>query len=156
MILYLARHGDAAHAEPSLPSTLTPKGIAEVNLVAQHLFKKRIKITELWNSPKDRAVQTANIYAQSFNIPVSSREVKTSFSPGGDAEIAYHEIMAAKTEALFIVSHLPLLEELASLLVPGSDHYPHAAFPTAAVCCFERKADWELLWCVNPASLTEK
>jgi phosphohistidine phosphatase len=156
MILYLARHGDAAHPGPNLPSVLTPQGKEDVLLVAERLAGMKVKPAHLWHSPKDRAVQTASLYAGVLRVPAANIQELKSISPGGDPGSVHHEIMAAELPSLFLVSHLPLLEELASLLVTGSDHVPHVAFPTGSVSCFEYKKNWKWLWSVNPASLKGK
>ena len=156
MLLYLARHGDAAHPAAGKPSILTSKGQAEVALVASHLAEQELKIAHLWHSPRDRAVQTAAIYADLLKVPKTAIEAKKSLGPDGDAEALYQEIVDAKLENLFVVTHLPLLEEFVSLLVTGSDHLPHVAFSTGSVVCFEYKEIWKWLWSVNPASLKNK
>ena len=151
MILYLLRHGEASHSDPGKPSSLTPKGKADVTRLAEHFVKKHWKIDALWHSPKTRAIQTAGIFREALEIPGKNAEEKNSLSPEGDIQEIYREILAQKSERLLLVSHLPFLPSLASLLTESPS--PPFSFPTSGMAAFEADKTFKLLWTLDPLSL---
>src|ERR1039457_3460314 len=108
MMIYLSRHGAASHSGPDQPSSLTPKGKAEVIRMAEHLIQKKgLKVSSIWHSPKTRAVQTAEIYWKAFGNLDIPLEEKLNLSPDGDLDQIYQDIHNYKTGNLLLVSHLP-------------------------------------------------
>jgi phosphohistidine phosphatase SixA len=154
MMLYLSRHGEASHAGPGAPSSLTPKGLSDVTRMAEVLAqKKKIKITALWHSPLTRAVQTGEIYRQTFGISVDLAVEKQTLAPDGDFNQTYQELINWKGGDLLIVSHLPFLPNLAALLEEGSGNSSSFSFPTAGVAAFELKNPFKFLWALDPAGI---
>jgi phosphohistidine phosphatase len=153
MFVYLLRHGIAAQTSPDGPRALTEKGQAEVALVAEHFKKKGLKVTQVWHSPKTRAIQTAQVFLKVVGekgIPV---EEKKQLKPEGDDQEILEEINQLKEGSLLLVTHMPFVAGLASLLAEDS---PNAqfAFPTAGLAAFERKNQrWKWLWSWDPSEL---
>src|SRR5581483_2325545 len=137
MNLYLLRHGKAARNDPNEPRALTPKGKAEVALISEHFKKHHYSIDTLWHSPNTRAFQTAEIFLKINNGTGIVREEKKELKPEGDTREILGEIDRSSAKGLLLVTHLPFVEELASLLAADS---PDAkiAFPTAGMAAFER------------------
>ena len=152
MILYLARHGQAQAPSPDQPSLLTGKGQKDVTKMAYGLKKEGICPTLLWHSPKERAVQTAEIYMQILGIPPGAREEKKKLKPDDEPEEMLEEILGKKAESLMIVGHLPFLDKLAFLLLKEMHQTQALSFSTSSVACFKRGSDdvWELIWMKNP------
>lgn len=153
MKLYLARHGQAARSASEAPSSLTAQGKTQTQLVAQELRKRNLGIQQIWHSPKTRASQTAEIYQSTLKINPAHFISKETLSIDGDIDALYQEILNTKVKNLLLVSHQPLLEELSSLLVAGSDHLPHIAFPTSGIVAFKYDARWKWLWSLKPSEL---
>ena len=153
MKLFLLRHGNASHQESSPQPTLTPRGRKEVTLVAGHFKKEKIILNSIWHSPKTRALQTAEIIRQfqpDKNLPL---EEKKGLEPEGSAAGMADEIMDFGMDALLVVSHLPLIVDLAYLFAADTPH-PNIAFPTAGVAAFEGKGKtWKWLWSLDPSGL---
>jgi phosphohistidine phosphatase len=153
MNLYLLRHGKAARLDPNQPRSLTTRGKAEVTLVAEHFKKQLLQINNLWHSPKTRAIQTAEIFLEINGKSDTKVEEKKELRPEGAAREIFEEINLHQSGSLIVVTHLPFVEELASILAADT---PHAkiAFPTAGVAAFERKGkNWKWLWSLDPSTL---
>ena len=152
MLLYLLRHGEASHPSPDKPSSLTPKGQSDVAHLAEHLTqKKKLKIDQIWHSPKTRAIQTAEIIwkaLENTSLPLVQKE---DLSPDGDAEQVHRDILSLKGGNLLIVSHLPFLPDLAGLLL--EDERQTIAFPTAGMAALERGKVFKLLWTIDPSTI---
>ncbi len=152
-MLYLLRHGKAARQDPEGPRSLTDRGREEVRRVAEYFKKKGLKVQTLWHSPKTRAVETAEIFMEvTGKTGVKVRENK-GLRPEGDAQGALEELDAYKGESLMLVSHLPFVGELASLLACGSCD-ADITFPTGGLAAFERTGKtWKWLWSLDPSTL---
>jgi phosphohistidine phosphatase SixA len=154
MTLYLLRHGKAARQDPDGPRSLTPKGREDVARVAGRFKKAGLTLQNLWHSPKTRAIQTAEIFLKTLGNKQIQVEEKKQLKPEGDVRDIYDEINLNKEgESLLIVSHLPFIDELGSLLAQDS---PEAVitFPTSGLVAFEKKnKTWRWLWSWDPQSL---
>jgi phosphohistidine phosphatase len=151
MFLYLARHGEATHSSPEKPSVLTPRGQADVTKMAECLWKRKIKVNAIWHSPAVRAAQTADIYSNILGVQVN--EEKKELSPDGDVEQIYNEIIEQKIPALLLVSHIPFLPDLASMLLADPVSPQALSFVTSSMVAFEYTKTWQLLWTMEPATL---
>lgn len=153
MNLYLFRHGKAARQDPDGPSILTPKGSEEVSKVAGYFKKRGLKIQTLWHSPKERAVQTAEIFLGILGGQGILVEEKKFLEPDGDAQDVLQQVNNHISGDLLIVSHLPLIGELGALLAVDSTG-ADTAFPTAGMAAFVKKNNiWQWLWSVGPDSI---
>lgn len=153
MIVYLLRHGRAAQSSPDGPRALTEKGRAEVALVAEHFKKKGLSLTRVWHSPKTRALQTAEVFLKVVGEKGIGVEDKKQLKPEGDDREILDEINQLKEGSLLIVTHMPFVSGLASLMAEDS---PNAqfTFPTAGLAAFEKKNQtWKWLWSWDPADL---
>jgi phosphohistidine phosphatase len=152
MILYLMRHGKAARPDPDAPRSLTPGGREQVAQMAARFRRWKPRLDALWHSPKTRAVQTAEILLEALGKPVP-REEKKGLKPEGDAREMLEEVEGFKGGSLMLVSHLPFLDELASLL-EGPGQKPCPSFPTAGMAAFEGQGGkWKRLWVLDPKSI---
>ena len=153
MHLFLFRHGSASSSEPGQQPSLTPKGRKEVTLVAQHFLKKKIKLSEIWHSPKARALQSAEIFKEVHGDPSLPMEEWRGLEPEGEVGLMALQIREAKTDSLLVVSHLPLIVDLAYHFAEKSTN-PNISFPTAGVAAFEGQGEnWKWLWSLDPSTL---
>ncbi|GAB4297231.1 MAG: histidine phosphatase family protein [Ignavibacteriaceae bacterium] len=125
MNIYLIRHAEAEKLNPGLKDrqrALTQQGIEELksSLILMHNYVSKIDI--IFTSPYLRAVQTAEIIAESFKVKEKTVADK-SVSPGFDSE-SLIELTAGYTfkEAAF-VGHQPDIGDILSELI--SDCYPN-------------------------------
>jgi phosphohistidine phosphatase SixA len=144
------------------------------------LKKKGVYPDCLWHSPKTRAQQTAQIFLNILGATDTSIEEKPELSPNGDVEQIYQELLNENKNALFVISHLPFLDKLTSLLLSGSNPdrpsldsnqtqegqpgkpYSHLnvvmetrlpSFPTSSVAAFElTRGNGKFLWAFSPES----
>ncbi len=154
MVVYLLRHGKAGRSDPDKPLALTSQGKAEVTALAEHFKRNRFKVDTLWHSPKTRAVQTTQILLKVLEDESIAVEEKAGLIPDGDAQDIYREISGQREKNLLVVTHLPLIEELAALFSADSPQNLPFSFPTAGVAAFERKNGiWKRLWALDPDKL---
>ena len=153
MELYLLRHGPASQTSPDASRTLTPHGKTEVGSIGAHFKKNKLKIAEVWHSPKTRAVETASVFLATSGNSGAGREEKKALKPDGDAEEILRDLASFKGPSLLLVTHLPFVAELAHKLDPDGDG-AQMTFPTAGLAAFERKGSgWKWLWSIDPSSL---
>jgi len=121
--------------------------------VAQYLLKKKISLTHIWHSPKVRAFQSAEIFRQIQGTPSLPMEEIKGLEPEGDAGRTAGLIRAAKAASLLVVSHLPVIVDLAYQFTDPSVN-PNIAFPTAGLAAFEGQGEnWKWLWSLDPSTL---
>jgi phosphohistidine phosphatase len=116
--IYLMQHGEALPAELDPSRSLSDVGRRSVEAVSRHAAACGVRIDRIVHSGKLRAVESALILATALGCAdVGHVE---GLSPGADVEAAMAALIdPAGVGSLAIVSHLPFLDRLASLLVTG-------------------------------------
>lgn len=149
MKLYLVRHGQP-NAETIDPQKgLSPTGQQEIEILAAILKSRDVIVKEIWHSDKNRARQTAGILTNGVKSENGLVE-KKGFAPTDRIEPAVGKILAFR-ENLMIVSHLPFLAHLASLLLSGDEHRLAMNFDTGAMACLDyAHGRWTLEWFAYP------
>ena len=122
--LILARHAKTeplSDAGTDFERKLKKRGITDAGLVAELII----------SSPARRAMQTARIYAEAFNIPEDDIVVARILYDGDTTErmIAAIAELARDTSTLMVVGHNPDMARLSMLL--SSQEFYH--YPTSAV-----------------------
>lgn len=112
------RHGQAAYS--GLDRVLTLHGIKETELTAVKLASK-LKITKIYASPKTRAQQTAETVLGKLRGLRPQLEQMASLTPAGDAALSISSVLseARAEDNILLISHIPLVEELALYLCPA-------------------------------------
>jgi phosphohistidine phosphatase len=153
LLLYLLRHGKASRPDPDGPRSLTAGGREEIAKVAGYFKKKGLKLQTLWHSPKTRAIQTSEIFLEVIGEDGVKVKEKRELKPDGDSREVYEELNDVQVESLMLVSHLPFIGELGSLLATDSSG-ADITFPTGGLVAFERKGKtWKWLWSLDPSTL---
>ncbi len=135
MRIYLVRHGDAVPEEDAGSDRdrwLSPKGREGARVLGRLLRDQRVEPDVILSSPLPRAVQTAELLAQSLDyigIVTSLRCLEPSAQP----RVAATEIMA-RGAAVIVVSHEPAISSLGAYLL-GRPAFPQ--FRTAQCCAIE-------------------
>ncbi|MCX4024876.1 phosphohistidine phosphatase SixA [Endozoicomonas sp. SM1973] len=143
MQLLIMRHGDAAMTIPDAARVLTQQGVQQVQQQANQLLQEQLIPDQIIASPLQRAQQTAELVAQAIAPAV---KVKTlgSLTPNDSPQTALQALddkansgeVSLDTGCILVVSHLPLVAVLTSLLVEG--HQQRAfTFMTADVVVLE-------------------
>lgn len=136
MEVYILRHGDAVDRVTGgyahdADRPLTEAGRAEVLAVASGLRRLGLTLDLLLTSPLVRAVQTAEIIAETLTV-ARGPVVTPALAPGGDLAAV---LAAARPggQRVMVVGHMPSLGELASWLTWGD---PALVVPlrTAGLC----------------------
>jgi phosphohistidine phosphatase len=148
MKIYLMRHGDAATG-PSGEPELTARGIEQATAIADWCGSQGIEFGGISHSSKLRARQTAEI--MHVRVPAANGvEERSGLKPDDDpfAVAAFLESCDAPT---LIVSHLPILDNVAGLLAENDVRRVVVGFATAQIACFSRNGEsWTLDWTRRP------
>jgi len=150
MKLYLIQHGISLPEEKDPEKPLSPEGKEETQRTAEFLKKKNIKVDAVWHSPKLRAMQTAQIVANS--IFSSETKERNDLNPLDSVENFPQEIKSLDKN-LMIIGHLPFLQKLASLLLSGSETNQYIYFKNSGVVCLEYTDTWKIAWMITPVLL---
>jgi phosphohistidine phosphatase len=150
MRLYLVQHGTAIAQEQDPQRPLAREGRQEIRKVARFLKPMGLTVDRVWHSGKARAWQTAQLYAEIL-IVRQELTARAGLNPNDDVA-PLREELAAATENIMLVGHLPFLSKLAALLLTGRESPPVIAFRNAGVVCLARTEDnrWEVEWIVTP------
>ena len=150
MKLYLVQHGLSLPEEVDPEKSLSPEGEAESRNIASFLKEKNIRVDQVWHSSKKRAVQTAQIMAESLSSPeTQERKGLNPMDPVGD----FPGEIESLNKDLMIVGHLPFVQKLASLLLSGTEDKDLVSVRNSGVICLEHTDSWKVLWTVTPELL---
>jgi len=150
MRLYLMRHGKAGLNPVDEQRPLAERGIADVQMVAQHLADTGVSVSRVYHSTLVRAQQTAELMGRALN-PVHAPEQRLGIEPWGDVK-AFAALANSWDEDTLVCGHEPFMGQ-AALAFQGDDPI-YIQVKTATVMAFERTdAGWNLAWVVNPGRL---
>ncbi|WP_100640629.1 phosphohistidine phosphatase SixA [Marinobacter salexigens] len=116
MHLLIMRHGEAGWHSLDQDRTLTEAGRQQVAQCATEIAKSPWRPEKIWTSPYVRARQTAAIVSEILNCPV---EEKSFITPEDDPGLCLNALLENKHSPLMLVSHMPLVGALSTLLVDG-------------------------------------
>lgn len=114
MQLLIMRHGEAGWHTLDQERELTESGRLGVAEVAAQMAESPWRPRLVWSSPYVRARQTAAIVSEILNCPV---EEKMFITPDDDPGECLDALIDQHESPLLIVSHMPLVGSLATLLV---------------------------------------
>jgi len=122
MDLWLVRHGDAVseRQDPSRP--LTPEGARAVSEIVESLAGKTGSFDLVAASGKQRAIQTAAIWAESAGYPAGKIAETAALAPNATPEafLAFLE-GCEEGERLLCVGHLPSIAAIASFFLSSGE-----------------------------------
>jgi len=145
---YLVRHGTAAPGPDDRARPLTPKGRAEVEVMAHALRARGAQVAEIRHSGLARARETAEILARAL-APRRGVHAATGLTPDDDPDILRAELELA-TEPLMVVGHLPHLARLVAALVGAALTEPIHFPPGTAMALRRGPGGWALEVVVPP------
>jgi phosphohistidine phosphatase len=135
MRIYLVRHGDAVPEEDAGSDRdrwLSARGREHVRVLGRLLREQHVEPDAILSSPLPRAVQTAELLAQSLDylgVVTSLRCLEPSAQP----RVAASEVLA-RGPTVIVVSHEPAISSLGSYLM-SRPSFPQ--FRTAQCCAIE-------------------
>jgi phosphohistidine phosphatase len=116
MYLLIMRHGEAGWHTQDQQRSLTESGRLASAAVAKQIAVSPWRPEYIWCSPLVRARQTAAIISELINCPV---EEKTFITPDDDPGECLDRLIMASQDNLMLVSHMPFVGALSTLLVDG-------------------------------------
>ncbi|GEN27595.1 phosphohistidine phosphatase SixA [Halovibrio variabilis] len=145
----IMRHGEAAPGAPDAARRLTSHGEQEAEKMARWLVKRvvdgELAMPRLYASPYVRAQQTARQLCDALGC---SLETLAMITPDDSPNAVSDWLLEQPDGApIMLVSHMPLVGDLAGLLVEGSPAQG-IGFPTAAIAELEAE-----VWAAGCAQL---
>ncbi|WP_372965109.1 phosphohistidine phosphatase SixA [Marinobacter sp.] len=116
MELIIMRHGEADWHSLDHERELTESGRKAVAKVAEQIAQSSSRPSLIWCSPLVRAQQTAAIVADILGCPV---EEKPFITPDDDPGHCFDALLENHESPLMLVSHMPLVGTLTTLLTEG-------------------------------------
>jgi phosphohistidine phosphatase len=151
MRLYLTRHGDALPKEQDPNRPLSEAGRKQVSHVGDLLEQIGAGVDRMIHSGKPRALQTAEILAQSV-MWEPELESADDMNPNDPVEPWVDRLSDLAADTM-LVGHLPFLAKLVSRLVTGAEGTALVSFRSGAVVCLERSEEgiWQIAAVVPPS-----
>ena len=164
MELYIVRH---ALAEPlskhngfsDEKRVLTDEGRKRLIEVVKGLRKLGVEPDLILTSPLARALQTAEVMAESLGMNRNTVQQTTALSPGAMVEQLFAEIKSQDgMESIALVGHQPDLGKLISTIINSGESDMSVQLKKAGVCCINVTETvpalrGELLWLLAPKQL---
>jgi len=160
MKLYLVQHAKAASEQADPQRSLIEEGRRDIRKIAAFIKPLNLCVDYLWHSRKTRAVQTAELLAEAIRIN-KAKTARDGLGPNDDVTSLRDELISAKLDVM-IVSHLPFVSKLASLLLVGCESANTVAFRQGGIVCLSRSPygvprtemdEWQIDWMVIPEIL---
>ncbi len=153
--IYLIQHAQSKLEQEDPTGPLTDEGRRMMEKVAAFSSKLRLDLDRIYHSGKLRAQQTAEILAR--HLQAAGRvQTQAGLGPLDDVQVARIWLAREAQEgrmAIAIVSHLPFLDKLASLLVAGNESAGVVAFQNAGIVKLipkQQGGEYRVLWAFTP------
>ena len=152
MELYLVQHGQAKSEVEDPERPLTDLGREEVERVGAFAARAGVKVRQIRHSGKRRAEETALILGRHLSAPDGAVGV-AGLAPKDDPRPVARGLRS-ETQPLMLVSHLPLLDRLAGLLIAGDAERSVVQFRQGGMVCLTAEGTrWAVAWAVTPECL---
>jgi len=150
MALYLVQHGKSLSKEVDPQQGISEEGRADVDRIAAVARNYGIRVAEISHSGKQRALQTAEIFASAFDIP-EKVTTRSGLKPLDDV-VAFAATLNTRDD-LMLVGHLPFMEKMTSHLITGDANKTVFKFQNGGIVCLEQSIDdrsWYIKWTLMP------
>jgi phosphohistidine phosphatase len=150
MTVYLMQHGTPVSKEKDPERPLSDQGRQDVESSAEFLYKRGIRVQEVFHSGKRRAMETAEIMSARLNPGTKPKAMKGLSPLDNVREIA--DKINKEGGDLLIAGHLPHLSKLTSLLVTGNESIPVVGFQQGGIVCLKQNEEdgWIVAWMLVP------
>jgi phosphohistidine phosphatase len=153
MKLYLIQHAKAVSEDENPERPLSEQGRRDIQKVADFIKSLNLSVDYLWHSTKTRAIQTAEVLADVVKVNKDKIE-RDGLAPNDDVTAIKDELVSAQQDTM-IVSHLPFVSKLASLLLTGRESAGIVAFRQGGIVALNSSEPnhWQIEWMVTPELL---
>lgn len=151
MALYLVQHGRNLPKDQDPDQSLSPEGRDETQLIARAAAKLRLPLGLIQYSPKTRAKQTAEIFADQLG-PDQGIQEREGIKALDDVVPVAEELR--RVGDLMLVGHQPFMGRLATYLTAGYQEPAIIAFQNGGIVCLdleEGSGSWYILWTLLPS-----
>jgi phosphohistidine phosphatase len=156
MKVFLIRHAEAVDLETGIVSSdayrfLTPKGRKTSRNVFRKLKEELANPGIIFTSPLIRAVQTAEILANTVKFENELEVVNELALAGSGREVLNLVKKNTAFDSVVLVGHEPMMGMIVHSVSDRKD--PSFSFKKSGVCClgYDKKNDkWEFIWYYNP------
>lgn len=147
--LYLMRHAHALSVQESTIRPLSEQGIQSAHKIAQFLQQNAIAINTIFHSNVERAIQTANIVAETLKLEHTLTYLPF-LDPESNVELLGSMIGQLGPNAL-LIGHLPNLELLSNFLLTYDYQHPTISYQPGAIAAFNLSDNTCILdWFIQP------
>jgi phosphohistidine phosphatase len=119
-VVVLVRHGDALSKEEDTRRPLSTAGREHVEMVADLVAGLSLELDEVRHSGKERARETAEIFAARVGIAPERIREASGLKPKDDVEVVA-DGLENEGRSVALVGHLPFMGLLASRLLSGDE-----------------------------------
>lgn len=152
MRLYLVRHCDAVHPVEHPERPLSADGREQARTLAAWCARSGVRVDEIVHSGVLRAAETADALAAALR-PERGVRAEPGLRPGDSARHAVDHLRFGEGSRI-VVTHLPIVAHMASLLLTGTERGEPLVFRTGSAAALEGEGEhWSLEWLVHPALL---
>ena len=145
------QHGEAEPEAVNPERPLSEKGRRDIRLVAMHMHNANIRLGHIFHSGKMRAQQSARLIAET--IPPGLEPIQTEgLKPNDDPAEIIGDIESMQQDIL-VVSHMPFVSRLCSLLLTGNTETAYASVPGTLICLEYSDSRWRLAYMLRPEFL---
>lgn len=155
MTLYLVQHGRNLPKDQDPDQPLSPQGREETNRIARTAAKLDLSLGLIQHSPKTRARQTAEIFAEQLGPEQGLRE-REDIKALDDVIPVAGELGQARD--LMLVGHQPFMGRLATYLATGYQEPAVIAFQNGGIVCLDLDAEsgsWYIRWTLLPSVIPQ-
>jgi phosphohistidine phosphatase len=138
--LFLVRHAKAVARGPAINDikrSLVQQGRADARILAKLMKSKGVRPDALYSSPANRALETAQVFAEALKQPVQSIVLDDAiYDEGAEGLFSLVRKFNDRHNSVMIFGHNPSLTDFAAFLVKGFDKN----IPKSGAVCISFKA----------------
>ena len=142
MALYLIQHGKSLPKDKDPDQGLSAEGIEETERMAKLAGDDGCAVSQIRQSLKTRASQTAEIFGGALNPKQGIQEV-SGIKPLDD--VAAYAANIDPAEDVMLVGHLPFMERMTAFLITGSIDKPVFKFQNSGIVCLDKDPEAQAL-----------
>ena len=151
MNLYILQHGEAESKDINPERPLSEQGIRDIRLLAMHMLNTGVKLGNIMHSGKLRAEQSARLIADTLSPEI--KPVQADGLKPNDDPVMFATAIVPQGMDLLIVSHMPLVSRLCSVLLTGYADTAFASVPGTLFCLDNKDGVWRLAYMLRPEFL---